>query len=214
MPRKADKAKKKAHAASTAEKQRQKATRQLLKEVGEQSIDQILADIVQQDKAATAVTITALTAAPSPRSNCSLTPHPHRPQLILYGGEHYDGRTTTVYSDLYIFDLQHRTWKQIISPSPPPPRSAHQAVAVSRGDDTVLWIYGGEFQSPSASQFHHYNTLYAFSLSSCLFTLSTAPHAPSARSGHRMVAYGGRFVSSATRVSCCLCCPHPRRQLM
>ena len=201
-----NKDKKKAHAAATAEKQKKNATRNLLKETGEASIDQILADLTAHDVAATAVTITALAppdaTSPSPRSNCSLNAHPSKPFLVLFGGEYYDGQSTSVFNDLFLFHIPSRQWRRVTSPSPPAPRSAHQAVVVTRGDEAALYVFGGEFQSPSASQFHHFSHLYALSLDSHHWTLlggggksSGGGSAwPPGRSGHRMVAYSSRYL--------------------
>ena len=201
--------KKKLHAAQTAEKQKKKAAKQLLKDTGEASIDAILAELTAHDTAATTVTIQPLTApnptTPSPRSNASLSPHPSKPFLVLFGGEFFNGQTTSVYNDLFLLHLPSEQWRRVSSPSPPAPRSAHQAVAVTRGDDTSLYLFGGEFQSPSASQFHHFSHLYSLSLDTHTWTLigggssskgggGSASTWPAGRSGHRMVAYSSRYL--------------------
>lgn len=51
-----------------------------------------------------------------------------------------------------------------------------------------MWIFGGEFASPTRSMFHHYKDLWVFHLSEKRWELIKAPGAPNARSGHRMVA--------------------------
>ncbi|KAL1823593.1 hypothetical protein ACET3Z_010371 [Daucus carota] len=58
-------------------------------------------------------------------------------ELILYGGEFYNGNKTYVYGDLYRYDVDKNEWKLISSPNSPPPRSAHQAVAWKN----YLYIY-------------------------------------------------------------------------
>lgn len=191
-----DKDKKKAHSERTAVKQKQKANKNLLKEVGEDSIDKILADLASHDKQLTAVTVSPpLASAPSPRCNCSWLPHPTKPLLVLYGGEHYDGRTTHVYNNLYLFDTRKCEWKEVSCPSQPVARSAHQAVVMLRGEgEPLMYVFGGEYQSPSASQFHHFNQLYTLSLDTYHFTLLTPATSPQPRSGHRMVGYGGRYL--------------------
>ncbi|KAI8543898.1 hypothetical protein RHMOL_Rhmol08G0254300 [Rhododendron molle] len=91
--------------------------------------------------------------APSPRSNCSLNINPLKEtELILYGGEFYNGSKTFVYGDLYRYDVDKQEWKLVSSPNSPPPRSAHQAVAWKN----YLYIFGGEFTSPNQERFHHY----------------------------------------------------------
>lgn len=46
----------------------------------------------------------------------------------------------------------------------PPPRSAHQAVVVDKAEAPEMWIFGGEFTSPSGNQFHHYRDLWKLDL--------------------------------------------------
>ena len=48
-------------------------------------------------------------------------------------------------------------------------------------------MFGGEFVSPSESQFYHYKDLWCFHFSSKRWEKITAPGGPSSRSGHRMV---------------------------
>ncbi|KAL1824876.1 hypothetical protein ACET3Z_011654 [Daucus carota] len=81
-------------------------------------------------------------------------------ELILYGGEFYNGNKTYVYGDLYRYDVDKNEWKLISSPNSPPPRSAHQAVAWKN----YLYIYGGEFTSPNQERFHHYKDFWMLDL--------------------------------------------------
>jgi hypothetical protein len=55
-------------------------------------------------------------------------------------------------------------WRKLTLPNPPPPRSAHQAVATS-GGDAALFVFGGEFTSPNGSEFYHYSDLWKLPLS-------------------------------------------------
>lgn len=50
-----------------------------------------------------------------------------------------------------------------------------------------LWIFGGEFASPTQSQFYHYRDLWVYHIAKKQWEKITAPNGPSARSGHRMV---------------------------
>jgi N-acetylneuraminic acid mutarotase len=53
--------------------------------------------------------------------------------------------------------------------------------------DGELWMFGGEYTSPSQSQFYHYNDLYVLHLSTLRWEKQvTATNGPSGRSGHRM----------------------------
>ena len=51
-----------------------------------------------------------------------------------------------------------------------------------------LWVFGGEFTSPTESQFYHYKDLWCFHFSSKRWEKMTAGGGPSARSGHKMLA--------------------------
>ncbi len=66
-----------------------------------------------------------------------------------------------MYNDLLVYNIKKNKWTQIKAPNAPPPRTFHQAVIVSRNGGE-LWIFGGEFSSPSQSQFYHYNDLWVF----------------------------------------------------
>ena len=70
---------------------------------------------------------------------------------------------TYVYGDLVVFNIKKKTWIKIQAPGAAPPRCAHQAV-LTAGDGGKLWIFGGEYASPSQSQFYHYKDLWCFSL--------------------------------------------------
>ena len=52
-----------------------------------------------------------------------------------------------------------------------------------------MWVFGGEFVSPSQNQFYHYKDLWTFSLTEHKWTSVRGPGGPSARSGHRMVLF-------------------------
>lgn len=126
-------------------------------------------------------------AAPSPRSNFTLVAHPEKEELILFGGELYNGAKVDVYNDLFFYNIPRNEWKQLKSPSGPTPRSGHQMVAVAT-DGGQLWLFGGEHASPSQLQFYHYKDLWTLSLKTRQWSKVVAPGGPSARSGHRMVA--------------------------
>ncbi|KAH0821610.1 hypothetical protein GEV33_001181 [Tenebrio molitor] len=50
-----------------------------------------------------------------------------------------------------------------------------------------LWLFGGEFASPSQAQFYHYRDLWVYHMATKQWEKIQAPNGPSARSGHRMV---------------------------
>lgn len=129
--------------------------------------------------------------APSPRSNGSLTINPLKDtELILYGGEFYNGSKTFVYGDLYRYDVEKNEWKLVSSPNSPPPRSAHQTVAWKNN----VYMFGGEFTSPNQERFHHYKDFWTLDLKTNQWEQILAKGCPSARSGHRMVLYKHKIV--------------------
>ena len=106
---------------------------------------------------------------PSRRGGSTFSLLPERDELILFGGEYYNGHKVTMFNDLYVYNLKKMQWTLIKAPNGPPPRTFHQAVCVSRNGGE-LWIFGGEFSSPSQSQFYHYNDLWVFNFQSKQWT--------------------------------------------
>nr|XP_022920971.1 kelch domain-containing protein 4-like [Onthophagus taurus] len=186
---KKDKNKKKGKGAEkTAVKTEKKMSSKLKKELeakGEEDIETILAQLEKEEKARLKVTET-LVEPPSRRLNFSLVAHPLKEELILFGGEFYNGQKTFLYNDLYFYNILNNTWTILKAPGAPPPRCSHQMV-VSSVNKGQLWIFGGEFSSPTQSQFYHYRDLWLFNLSAKTWEKIQAPNGPSARSGHRMV---------------------------
>uniref|UniRef100_A0A7G3AUG2 Kelch domain-containing protein 4 n=1 Tax=Lutzomyia longipalpis TaxID=7200 RepID=A0A7G3AUG2_LUTLO len=123
---------------------------------------------------------------PSPRVNFSLVTHPAKDQLIIFGGEFFDGQKAEVYDDMLFYTPAKDTWTVLRGGERPLPRCGHQMVATAT-DGGQLWLFGGEFASPSQLQFHHYNDLWVFHIKNRQWEKIAAPGGPSARSGHRMV---------------------------
>jgi N-acetylneuraminic acid mutarotase len=110
--------------------------------------------------------------------------------VIFFGGEWMDPVEDGmyVYADCYIFNAQSCEWKQIVSPNGPLPRSSHQSVT-TRG---YMYVFGGEFTSRDSTKFRHFGDTWRLDLSTYVWEqiASKGPGtSPSARSGHRMVAY-------------------------
>ncbi|XP_057479103.1 uncharacterized protein LOC130766449 [Actinidia eriantha] len=175
----------------TAKAEEKKARRETKKVSPEDDIDAILLSIQKEEAKKKEVHVEDNVPAPSPRSNCSLNINPLKEtELILYGGEFYNGNKTFVYGDLYRYDVEKQEWKLISSPNSPPPRSAHQAVAWKN----YLYIFGGEFTSPNQERFHHYKDFWMLDLKTNQWEQLNYKGCPSPRSGHRMVLYKHKII--------------------
>ncbi|XP_047097881.1 kelch domain-containing protein 4 [Schistocerca piceifrons] len=171
-------------AAKTEKKLSQKQKKELAA-IGEDDIEKIVAQIEKEEQKKMQ-TVELRVGPPSRRVNFSFVPHPEKDELILFGGEYFNGQKTEMYNDLFFYNIPRNEWVLVKSPGAPPPRSGHQAVAVAAGKGQ-LWIFGGEYASPSQSQFYHYRDLWVYHLATKKWEKISAPGGPSARSGHRMV---------------------------
>ncbi|XP_058769530.1 uncharacterized protein LOC131643349 [Vicia villosa] len=175
----------------TAKADVKRARREEKKLSPEDDIDAILLNIQKEEAKKKEVHVEDNVPAPSPRSNCSLTVNPLKEtELILYGGEFYNGNKTFVYGDLYRYDVEKLEWKLISSPNSPPPRSAHQAVAWKN----YVYIFGGEFTSPNQERFHHYKDFWMLDLKTNQWEQLNLKGCPGPRSGHRMVLYKHKII--------------------
>lgn len=58
-----------------------------------------------------------------------------------------------------------------------------------------LWLFGGEYSSPSQLQFYHFKDLWVFHLTNKTWEkINAHGNPPSARSGHRMVFYKKQLI--------------------
>ncbi|KAG8652643.1 kelch domain-containing protein 4 isoform X1 [Manihot esculenta] len=175
----------------TAKAEEKRARRETKKVSPEDDIDAILLSIQKEEAKKKEVHVEENVPAPSPRSNCTLNINPLKDtELILYGGEFYNGNKTFVYGDLYRYDVEKQEWKRISSPNSPPPRSAHQAVAWKN----YLYIFGGEFTSPNQERFHHYKDFWVLDLKTNQWEQLNLKGCPTPRSGHRMVLYKHKII--------------------
>ena len=170
-----------------AEKAAQKLAKKEQKNEEMEDLEAMIAEFQEMDRKKTTF-FEEKSKHPSPRSNLSLTSHPDKDELILFGGEYFNGRKTFMYNDVYVYNIKKNEWTQQWIPNPPPPRCSHQAVAVSK-EGGQLWVFGGEFASPTNAQFYHYKDLWVLSLKDHRWEQVKSPGAPSHRSGHRMTAY-------------------------
>ncbi|KAK7891963.1 hypothetical protein WMY93_023926 [Mugilogobius chulae] len=170
-------------AEKTAAKMEKKVSKRSKRE--EEDLEALIAEFQSLDAKKVKVTETEC-PPPSPRLNASLNAHPEKDELILFGGEYFNGRKTYLYNDLFFYNIKKNTWVKSEIPNPPPPRCAHQAVVVPQSGGQ-LWIFGGEFASPNGEQFYHYKDLWVLHLATSTWENIKAPGGPSGRSGHRMV---------------------------
>ncbi|KOC61526.1 Kelch domain-containing protein 4 [Habropoda laboriosa] len=197
---KKDKSKKKiSGSVKTALKTERKLNAKQKKELatlGEDDIENVIAQI-EKEEARRQHVVEKTVAPPSRRVNFTLTAHPFKDELIMLGGEFHDGRTTFVYGDMFTYNINKNEWMIIKAPSAPPPRCGHQAI-ITTTNKGELWVFGGEFSSPSESQFYHYKDLWVYRFAEKKWEKILSPGGPSSRSGHRMthikkqlVVFGG-----------------------
>ncbi|XP_072291153.1 kelch domain-containing protein 4 isoform X2 [Eucyclogobius newberryi] len=170
-------------AEKTAAKMEKKVSKRSKRE--EEDLEALIAEFQNLDAKKTQVTETSC-PPPPPRLSASLNPHPEKDELIMFGGEYFNGQKTYLYNDLFFYNIKKNTWVKSEIPNPPPPRCSHQAVVVPQGGGQ-LWIFGGEFASPNGEQFYHYKDLWVLHLATSTWENIKAPGGPSGRSGHRMV---------------------------
>ncbi|KAK8872981.1 Kelch repeat-containing protein 3 [Apiospora arundinis] len=127
---------------------------------------------------------------PKPRSSATLLASPSNSnQLLLFGGENYNGAIAHFYNDLNIYYTDKDEWHRVTSPNAPLPRSGH---AWCRGGNqsNSVFLFGGEFSSPKQGTFYHYNDFWRLEPSSREWArVDTKGKSPPARSGHRMTYY-------------------------
>jgi hypothetical protein len=62
---------------------------------------------------------------------------------------------------MFVYNINRGDWTMVKAPAGSPPRCSHQAVALPVGGGQ-LWVFGGEYASPTQSQFYHYRDLWVF----------------------------------------------------
>ncbi|KAM9377321.1 kelch domain-containing protein 4 [Pholidichthys leucotaenia] len=170
-------------AEKTAAKMEKKVSKRSKRE--EEDLEALIAEFQNLDAKKTQVVETTC-PPPSPRLNASLSAHPEKDELILFGGEFFNGKKTYLYNELFFYNIKKNSWVKSEIPNCPPPRCSHQAVVVPQSGGQ-LWIFGGEFASPNGEQFYHYKDLWVLHLATLTWENIKGPGGPSGRSGHRMV---------------------------
>ncbi|QKX58825.1 uncharacterized protein TRUGW13939_05953 [Talaromyces rugulosus] len=126
--------------------------------------------------------------APTPRSSSTIVASPsNRNELLVFGGENFDGTLATFFNNLYVYLIDRGEWREVTSPNSPLPRSGH---AWCRGGNAGgVYLFGGEFSSPKQGTFYHYNDFWHLDPSSREWNRIESKKGPPARSGHRMTYY-------------------------
>lgn len=161
----------------------------------EADLDAILAQYAEEQAKFLKVT-EVVSGPPSPRSSATVLASPsNRNDLLIFGGEYYDGNLATFYNNLFVYLIDRGEWREITSPNSPLPRSGH---AWCRGGNTGgVYLFGGEFSSPKQGTFYHYNDFWYLDPATREWSrIETKGKGPPARSGHRMTYFKVRSLSS------------------
>lgn len=110
-------------------------------DVEDVDLDAVLAAYAEEQAKFLKVT-EVVSAPPSPRSSATLIASPsNRNELLLFGGEHFDGTVATFYNNLFVYLIDRNEWREVTSPNSPLPRSGH---AWCRGGNTGgVYLFGG-----------------------------------------------------------------------
>ncbi|KAG6061629.1 hypothetical protein E4U17_000788 [Claviceps sp. LM77 group G4] len=188
----AKKAKKAEKAAKQATKGEKKAKTKAAKidgsDVEDVDLDELLEEYRRQQEQFHKVTETVCDAPPRPRAASTLMASPtDTNNLLLFGGEYFNGSLAQFYNDLHIYNISRDEWRCITSPNAPLPRSGHAWTRASNPNH--VYLFGGEFSSPKQGTFHHYSDFWRLEPATREWTkieVKGKDKSPSARSGHRM----------------------------
>ncbi|KAI0021060.1 galactose oxidase [Xylariomycetidae sp. FL0641] len=153
-------------------------------------LDAVLAEYKKQQELFLKVTEIVSDAPPKPRSSSTFLASPtHDNQLLLFGGETWNGAIANFFNDLNIYYTDRDEWHCVTSPNAPLPRSGHAWCRAGNQKDAV-YLFGGEFSSPKQGTFYHYNDFWKLEPSSREWTrIEVKGKTPPARSGHRMTYF-------------------------
>lgn len=189
---------KKAKAAEKKQKQEKKAEKKAKvknakqdgSDVEDVDLDQVLEEYRRQQELFLKITETVADGPPKARAAaCFLASPANANQLLLFGGEYFNGALATFFNDLHIYYIDRDEWRTVTSPNTPLPRSGH---AWCRGGNQSgsVFLFGGEFSSPKQGTFYHYNDFWRLDPAAREWTrLDTKGRSPPARSGHRMTYF-------------------------
>lgn len=151
-------------------------------------MDEVLEEYRRQQEQFLKVTETVCEHPPKPRASSTLLASPtDSNNLLLFGGEYFNGSLAQFYNDLLIYNIARDEWRSITSPNAPLPRSGHAWTRSS--NPNYVYLFGGEFSSPKQGTFHHYSDFWRLEPATREWTkieVKGKDKSPSARSGHRM----------------------------
>ncbi|KAI9042491.1 putative Kelch repeats protein [Aspergillus affinis] len=174
--------------AAKTEKKTKNKGRDADSDVDEADLDAILAQYAEEQAKFLKVT-EVVSGPPSPRTSATVLASPsNRNELLIFGGEYFDGNLASFFNNLFVYLIDRGEWREVTSPNSPLPRSGH---AWCRGGNTGgIYLFGGEFSSPKQGTFYHYNDFWHLDPSTREWTrIETKGKGPPARSGHRMTYY-------------------------
>lgn len=129
-----------------------------------------------------------MNAPPKARAASTLMASPSDSNnLLLFGGEYFNGSLAQFYNDLNIYNISRDEWRCVTSPNAPLPRSGHAWTRAA--NPSHVYLFGGEFSSPKQGTFHHYSDFWRLEPASREWTkieVKGKDKSPPARSGHRM----------------------------
>lgn len=111
-------------------------------DVEDADLDAILAQYAEEQARFLKVT-EVVSEPPSARSSATVLASPsNRNELLIYGGEYFDGTLATFFNNLFVYLIDRGEWREVTSPNSPLPRSGH---AWCRGGNTGgVYLFGGE----------------------------------------------------------------------
>ena len=175
------------------EKKLAKQERRELEEDDEEDINLIMKKLAKTDTLPPPVNGQLIPCEPpSARVHFSLTPTPSG-DLLLFGGQRFDGANQQMFSDTYRWNIDSNEWRRLNLEIPgtvsPPPRAAHQAVLHSN----KIYVFGGEYST--VKQFYHHRDMWKYDLRTNVWSeIKAGGSPPSQRSGHRMIVWKGYIV--------------------
>ncbi|ATY61618.1 Kelch repeat [Cordyceps militaris] len=185
--------------AKKAEKQAKQATKGEKKAKSKQAkiegsdaedvdLDEVLEEYRRAQEQFLKVTETVCEGPPRPRAASTILASPSDTNnLLLFGGEYFNGSLAHFFNDLHIYNIARDEWRCVTSPNAPLPRSGHAWTRAASPHH--VYLFGGEFSSPKQGTFHHYADFWRLEPATREWTkieVKGKDRSPPARSGHRM----------------------------